>query len=429
MVKQFVDHFRMKEYGFNFFPALGWVFGAMAGQAFSLLVFAALNLLRENRTIHLNAAPSVFYSVLAAGLFVLVCHVVKDDTFFPVVFSLAYVPAAAVARLISYVTASLGVHFFAYVPLGKYLFNPVTLAGSFVWALSLSLLIVILRQTFKRLDYALLLGFPAAELLSYLFYPVVSLVKGEKPRLSPEFLFVNLAEAVITGFFVTLSYALYLRARGLRISGGAVESTGEETAPRTRLMPRSLYLGAMAAVFFLNLVLFGFVIRYWNWTHAKGYEFERFTGRLPNLETGAAVIIVLSVAVMVISLAVSILYVYKMWTAVQDRQSSMLPGLAAGLLFVPVFNLYWGFRVIYGFARDYNALVKRRQLNVPPLPAWLYLAQVILALAAGASWALASAVFSIPVIAAFALMAVGLAAVHLTCQAVNRIPPEVYRRS
>jgi len=422
LVKQFVDHFRTKEYGFNFFPALGWIFGVMAGQAISLVLFTVLNLLRERNTISLHAAPAVFYSVAAAVLFVFVCHVVKDDSLFPVVFSLSYVLAAIFVRLISYVTAAQGVFLYSYVSLVKYLFDPLTLASTFFWALTLSLAVVLLYAAFGRLDYALLFGFPAGEMMSYFFYPVVSLVRDGKFNLMPEFLLSNLVEAFLAGFFFTLAYTLFLRARGLKLSGQGIVGLGEETAPRTRLIPLKAYFGLMLAAWGLNLALLGFVIHRWNWTRVKGYELEHFTGTIPNLETGVPVLIVLSAAVLILSLAASLLCVYKMWSALQDGKASTSPGMAVGFLFVPVFNFYWSFRVFYGFAREHNALVARQALNVPPLPAGLYLAQVILSFVAGGSSLLASVDISIPVIAVFLLMPVSLAAFYLTCQAVNRIP-------
>lgn len=426
MIKQFVDHFKTGEYGFNFFPALGWIFGAMAGQALFLGIFAILNALRENRTIQLEGAVSVFYAVGPALLFVFLCHVVKNDALFPVVFSLSYVLVGIAIRWIAYVSASMGVYFISVMPLARYLFAPLNLAGNFFWALALSLAVVILYKVFKRLDYAILLGFPAAAFVNDVFFAVVSLAKYQKISLEAEFLLFNLIEAFLTGFFLVLGYKLYLRARGLEASGGNIEYLGEEAAPKTRFIPLNAYFGLMLAVVFLGLVLLGFVGRFWNWKNADPYSLGQLSRIPPKLEIDGLIILVLSSVIAVVSLVVSLLFIYKMWSAVQDGKASTTPGLAVGLLFVPVFNLYWAFLVYYGFARDYNALVKRRGLNIPQLPGGLYLAQIILALVVGVSSYLVSGNISVSVVAAFLLMPLGLATFYLTCQAVNRIPPEIY---
>ena len=75
---------------------------------------------------------------------------------------------------------------------------------------------------------------------------------------------------------------------------------------------------------------------------------------------------------------VGLVQIYRMWAAVQDGHARTSPGMAVGLLFVPLFNLYWGFQCLRGFAKDYNAYVRRYSLDAPQLSTGLFTAVVIL---------------------------------------------------
>lgn len=72
--------------------------------------------------------------------------------------------------------------------------------------------------------------------------------------------------------------------------------------------------------------------------------------------------------------AVWLVLVYKMWAAIQDGNARTTPGRACGFLFIPLFNLYWVFQAVWGFAKDYNRLVDRHALQVRKLPEALFLA-------------------------------------------------------
>jgi hypothetical protein len=77
-----------------------------------------------------------------------------------------------------------------------------------------------------------------------------------------------------------------------------------------------------------------------------------------------------------IALSVPFMYVflYKMWAAIQDGQARTTPGKAIGLLFIPLFNYYWIFQVLPGYATDYNKFVERHRINAPRLSQGLILA-------------------------------------------------------
>ena len=81
------------------------------------------------------------------------------------------------------------------------------------------------------------------------------------------------------------------------------------------------------------------------------------------------------------SAAVAMVLWYKAWRALQDGHARTTPGKAVGLLFVPLYNFYWVFEAYWGFARDCNALFRRRRIRAKPLPEWLFLASCILTVA------------------------------------------------
>ena len=59
---------------------------------------------------------------------------------------------------------------------------------------------------------------------------------------------------------------------------------------------------------------------------------------------------------------------YRLWTVIQGEDARTTPGKAVGFCFIPLFNFYWLFQAYRGWTLDYNKLVKRRGLNLPPAP-------------------------------------------------------------
>jgi tetratricopeptide (TPR) repeat protein len=78
-------------------------------------------------------------------------------------------------------------------------------------------------------------------------------------------------------------------------------------------------------------------------------------------------------------LAVTLLTLtYRMWNAIQDGQVPISPWKAVGCLLIPIFNLYWFFRAVWGFAQEYNRFVERHRVNTRKLPESLFLAYCVL---------------------------------------------------
>ncbi len=131
-------------------------------------------------------------------------------------------------------------------------------------------------------------------------------------------------------------------------------------------------------------------------------------------EDEAAIAIVPAVLLMFYGGIVMLVLWYKAWAAIQDGQARTTPGKAVGFLFIPLFNLYWIFQAIHGFAKDYNSYVERHSLGVSKLPEGLFLAYCILVLAG-----------IIPFLGPlFSLAAVGvmIALCAKVCDAVNALP-------
>jgi hypothetical protein len=133
-----------------------------------------------------------------------------------------------------------------------------------------------------------------------------------------------------------------------------------------------------------------------------------------HMDEAAPFAIVLAALAMLYGAVVVFMLWYKAWSAIQDGHARATPGKAVGFLFIPLFNLYWMFQAIPGFAKDYNSYVDRHSLGVPKLPEGLFLAYCILILAT-----------IIPILGILAsLAAVGLMVVLAAkvCDAVNALP-------
>ncbi|HUT04355.1 MAG TPA: hypothetical protein VM163_10745 [bacterium] len=70
--------------------------------------------------------------------------------------------------------------------------------------------------------------------------------------------------------------------------------------------------------------------------------------------------------------------VYVMWQAIQDGHARVTPGTAVGFLFIPFFCLYWVFRAVACFPKDYNNFVDRHELNAQKLEPHMFVACSVL---------------------------------------------------
>lgn len=111
--------------------------------------------------------------------------------------------------------------------------------------------------------------------------------------------------------------------------------------------------------------------------------------------------------------AVWIGFLHAAWSAIQDAETGLSPGRAVGFLFIPVFNLFWMFRSVGGYAAAYNAYAKRSAPKAPHLAEWPFWGVCILSL-------LSFIPFAGLVAAALGLVAMFML-VRSTCLAVNAL--------
>jgi len=91
-------------------------------------------------------------------------------------------------------------------------------------------------------------------------------------------------------------------------------------------------------------------------------------------------IFLLGTAFFIISAIIGYVILYKAWRAIQDGQARTTPGKAVGFLFIPLYNFYWMFIAYWGWAKDCNAYIASKGLNLAQLPEKLYLAFSIIML-------------------------------------------------
>lgn len=73
----------------------------------------------------------------------------------------------------------------------------------------------------------------------------------------------------------------------------------------------------------------------------------------------------------------SLVLLNRAWSSINDGSSSASPMKALLLLAIPVFNVYWLFRVVPGFATEYNAFTERNQIEGRPISRNLILAAMV----------------------------------------------------
>lgn len=63
---------------------------------------------------------------------------------------------------------------------------------------------------------------------------------------------------------------------------------------------------------------------------------------------------------------------YRAWESIQDEHARTTPAKAIGFACIPLFNLYWAFQFIGGFARDFNRYRQRQARASPRLSEGLF---------------------------------------------------------
>ncbi len=99
-----------------------------------------------------------------------------------------------------------------------------------------------------------------------------------------------------------------------------------------------------------------------------------------DIAAGGILILVVGALGLIYAAVVHLVFIYKIWQHIADEHARTTPGKAVGFLFIPFFNLYWIFQVLWGFAKDCNSYIERHSINTNKLPEGLFVACAILLL-------------------------------------------------
>ncbi len=126
---------------------------------------------------------------------------------------------------------------------------------------------------------------------------------------------------------------------------------------------------------------------------------------------------ILALCIILFCGVVAFLFVYSSWALIQNDIPRTTPAKAAGFLLIPLFNLYWVFQAIYGFAVDYNRYAEKHSPEAPRLNEKVFLGFSIL-------FVLTPLFLFIPAAAALLALACWLYFIYLTvvvCDAAESI--------
>lgn len=124
-------------------------------------------------------------------------------------------------------------------------------------------------------------------------------------------------------------------------------------------------------------------------------------------------IVALAIIPFVYKVAVILHLTYSMWFSIRDDYARTTPGKAVGLLFVPIYNIYWMYHVLVGFVEDYNNFTSRNELEAPILKDDIFKAYFFLYIAS-----------IIPVVGEYIAavnLIVGSMMIYKICDAVNAV--------
>lgn len=83
---------------------------------------------------------------------------------------------------------------------------------------------------------------------------------------------------------------------------------------------------------------------------------------------------VLAGVMLIYSFVIALIYIFGLWDMIPEKYARTTPVKAALFLLLPVYNLYWVFQVIYGFAFDYNRFLKDNYPESKALPDKIFFA-------------------------------------------------------
>lgn len=170
------------------------------------------------------------------------------------------------------------------------------------------------------------------------------------------------------------------------------------------------YLGGTIATWITGWVLWAYL-----WIDSDWFYYDSYY----EVEEPAWWFILITLLVIPISiyvLTVVCVFIYRAWASIQDGHVRSGPCRALGFLFIPLFNFYWIFQAVWGFAVDFNKYVARNNVSAAPrLPEGLFLAYSILYVAAIIPF--------VGIAISIANFIIGAIIISKVCDAVNALPP------
>jgi|GEM_PF-3775720 len=83
------------------------------------------------------------------------------------------------------------------------------------------------------------------------------------------------------------------------------------------------------------------------------------------LLTITIILAIFGLPVMIGSAVCAAIFLYRAWDQIQDNEARATPALAVGLMFVPLFNLYWAYIAIWGLSKNLNSYTRRNNIEAP----------------------------------------------------------------
>jgi hypothetical protein len=96
------------------------------------------------------------------------------------------------------------------------------------------------------------------------------------------------------------------------------------------------------------------------------------------LLTITIILAIFGLPVMIGAAVCAAIFLYRAWDQVQDGEARATPGLAVGLMFVPLFNLYWAYIAIWGLSKNMNSYTRRNNIEAPAVNETLALGLCVL---------------------------------------------------
>ena len=196
------------------------------------------------------------------------------------------------------------------------------------------------------------------------------------------------------------------------------------------------YIGIAIPILILQLISTIFIVKYWNFNGLiHGLE-NTDTTEITQMPLWLSILGSLNSLLQIYLTVVICIFIYRAWKSIQDGHARTSAGKALGFLFIPIFNYYWIFKAVWGFAIDFNKYVHRHNVNsVPRLPERLFLAfciVYIICVVLGFILGLIGLLFGYTLyfyivwVLAAAYYIIGAVIINKVCDGVNALPPLMF---